>query len=342
MERAPPLKRRARRHGVCGSQPRRSERSRSWMRLRGGRERDAGGVSDPGARVEAEPEPPPPRGRPAPRERAGRRVCGRASDAGGVSDHSASGCAAPAWAWVAITLMALLLASGLTTLAVARNADPSTPEAVEDVQTLVVELEALERLPGDDEPADVGRDHERRVDERDRAGQARGPVGTARRRRSRRRTGALAPWRASSPGRRAPSSTRVSSSFSLSSGLSRSGAGGSRSNSSRRSAGMSRPRRQGRGATAGLQSRERERGSDRGARGQAGRDRAVQGSAPGRGRPAQGGGRAGQGGRSGPAGGHSGPAGACARRRCSDPTAEAVRGGAPSDRRPAELEALVS
>ena len=39
--------------------------------------------------------------------------------------------------------MALLLASGLTTLAVARNADPSTPEAVEDVQTLVVELETL-------------------------------------------------------------------------------------------------------------------------------------------------------------------------------------------------------
>ena len=39
--------------------------------------------------------------------------------------------------------MALLLASGLTTLAVVRNADPSTPEAVEDVQTLVVELEAL-------------------------------------------------------------------------------------------------------------------------------------------------------------------------------------------------------
>ncbi len=39
--------------------------------------------------------------------------------------------------------MALLLASGLTTLAVARNADPSTPEAVEDAQTLVVELETL-------------------------------------------------------------------------------------------------------------------------------------------------------------------------------------------------------
>ena len=39
--------------------------------------------------------------------------------------------------------MALLVASGLTTLAVVRNADPSTPEAVEDVQTLVVELEAL-------------------------------------------------------------------------------------------------------------------------------------------------------------------------------------------------------
>ena len=50
---------------------------------------------------------------------------------------------APAWAWVAITLMGLLLTSGLITLAIARNANPSTPEAVEDVQTLVVELEAL-------------------------------------------------------------------------------------------------------------------------------------------------------------------------------------------------------
>ena len=50
---------------------------------------------------------------------------------------------APAWAWVAITLMALLLAIGLTTLAVARNANPSTPAAVDDAQTLVLELEAL-------------------------------------------------------------------------------------------------------------------------------------------------------------------------------------------------------
>ena len=50
---------------------------------------------------------------------------------------------APAWAWVAITLMTLLLAIGLTTLAVARNADPSTPEAVADAQTLVAEIEAL-------------------------------------------------------------------------------------------------------------------------------------------------------------------------------------------------------
>ena len=49
----------------------------------------------------------------------------------------------PAWAWVAITLMAVLVASGLATLAVVRNANPDTPEAVEDVQTLVVELEAL-------------------------------------------------------------------------------------------------------------------------------------------------------------------------------------------------------
>ena len=50
---------------------------------------------------------------------------------------------APAWAWVAITLMTLLLAIGLTTLVFARNADPSTPEAVEDAQTLVAEIEAL-------------------------------------------------------------------------------------------------------------------------------------------------------------------------------------------------------
>ena len=50
---------------------------------------------------------------------------------------------APAWAWVAITLMALLLAMSLTTLAVARNANPTTPDAVEDVQTLLVELETL-------------------------------------------------------------------------------------------------------------------------------------------------------------------------------------------------------
>ena len=49
----------------------------------------------------------------------------------------------PAWAWVVITLMSLLVASGLITLAIARNANPSTPEAVEDVQTLVVELQAL-------------------------------------------------------------------------------------------------------------------------------------------------------------------------------------------------------
>ncbi len=50
---------------------------------------------------------------------------------------------APAWAWVAITLMALLLTTGLVTLAVARNANPSTPDAVKDAQTLIAELEAL-------------------------------------------------------------------------------------------------------------------------------------------------------------------------------------------------------
>ncbi len=49
----------------------------------------------------------------------------------------------PAWALVAIVLMALLLSIGLASLAVARNADPATPEAVEDVQTLVAELEML-------------------------------------------------------------------------------------------------------------------------------------------------------------------------------------------------------
>ena len=52
---------------------------------------------------------------------------------------------APAWAWVVLALMALLLAIGVTTLAVARNADPSTPEAVEDAKTLVDELEKLNR-----------------------------------------------------------------------------------------------------------------------------------------------------------------------------------------------------
>ena len=136
-------------------------------RLRGGRERDTRGVSDHAADC---------------RGGAGRRPSRRERDARGVSDHAARAEAepdaaavaaeagpseapavesaveqatpeeapttrrrapAPAWAWVAITIMALLLASGLTTLAVARNADPSTPEAVEDVQTLVVELEAL-------------------------------------------------------------------------------------------------------------------------------------------------------------------------------------------------------
>ncbi len=50
---------------------------------------------------------------------------------------------APAWAWVVLGLMALLLAMGVTTLAVASNADPSTPEAVEDAKTLVAEMEKL-------------------------------------------------------------------------------------------------------------------------------------------------------------------------------------------------------
>ena len=50
---------------------------------------------------------------------------------------------APAWAWVAIALMGLLFAVGVTTLAVARNTNPTTPEAVEDAKTLVAELEKL-------------------------------------------------------------------------------------------------------------------------------------------------------------------------------------------------------
>ena len=79
---------------------------------------------------------------------ADRRGWGRASavvGSRGAPDHSASGWPAPAWAWVVLGLMALLLAIGVTTLAVARNADPSTPEAVEDAKTLVAELEKLNR-----------------------------------------------------------------------------------------------------------------------------------------------------------------------------------------------------
>ena len=124
---------------------------------------------------------------------------------------------APAWAWVAITLMALLLMSGLITLAVARNANPSTPEAVEDAQTLITELEDAQRLPGDDESgfmsnalasaeqlsaaaqAKLAGLSEKLADAEPRVGQARGRVSAT-----------------SSQGRRAPNSTGFSSSSSLS------------------------------------------------------------------------------------------------------------------------------
>ncbi len=46
---------------------------------------------------------------------------------------------------VVIALMALLLAIGVTRLAVVHKADPGTPEAVEDAKTLVAELEKLNR-----------------------------------------------------------------------------------------------------------------------------------------------------------------------------------------------------
>ena len=105
------------------------------------------------------------------------------------------GARAPAWAWVVITLMALLLASGLITLAIARNANPSTPAAVEDVQTLVVELEALNGYLATTNELMSNAIASAQQLNADRAGQARGPVSAGRRRRCRRRTCALAPWR---------------------------------------------------------------------------------------------------------------------------------------------------
>ena len=246
---------------------------------------------------------------------------------------------APAWAWVAITLMALLVMSGLITLAVARNANPSTPEAVEDAQTLITELEALNGYLATTNQ--LMSNAIASAEQLSAAAQAKlaGLSEKLADAEPARRTGARASWR---PALRddALRARQGSAAASVSAADSRAADRAARRATARDDQrGCRRPRRQGRRRYG--QSRERERGSDRGARGQAGRDRAVQGSAPGRGRPAQGGGRAGQGGRSGPAGGHSGPAGACARRRCSDPTAEADRGGAPADRRQAELAAAL-
>ena len=97
-----------------------------------------------------------------------------------------------------------------------------------------------ERPPRDDEPVDVGRDHERRVHERECAGRARGPVIATRRRGSRRRTRALAPWQPALRDDARRARQRARRSFSLSSGLSRKRPGSSESDSSQRSAGMSR------------------------------------------------------------------------------------------------------
>ena len=49
----------------------------------------------------------------------------------------------PGWAWVAITLMSVLLITGAITWAVVRNANPSTPAAVKDMETLTAELTTL-------------------------------------------------------------------------------------------------------------------------------------------------------------------------------------------------------
>lgn len=49
----------------------------------------------------------------------------------------------PAWAWVVMTLMAALALTGAVTWAVVHNANPSTPAAVKDMQTLTAELDTL-------------------------------------------------------------------------------------------------------------------------------------------------------------------------------------------------------
>jgi hypothetical protein len=51
----------------------------------------------------------------------------------------------PGWAWVAITLMAVLVLTGASVWVVARNANPSTPAAVTEMETLVAELTTLNR-----------------------------------------------------------------------------------------------------------------------------------------------------------------------------------------------------
>ena len=220
--------------------------------------------------------------------------------------------AAPAWAWVAITIMALLLASGLTTLAVVRNADPSAPEAVEDVQTLVVELEALNgylattnQLMSDaitnaeymsaNVQAKLAGTSAQLGDVEAGVGHARSLLGSQ------------------LSGTTLAGLGRARRSFSLSSGPSRNGAG-ARGATARSDQPGCRGDRQRGGAHngPGLQSRERCRGSNRGAREQPGRDRGAHDSddgAPGRRRAAQ--------------DGSSSPAGACASPRRSTPGAEA-------------------
>ena len=247
---------------------------------------------------------------------------------------------APAWAWVAITLMALLLMSGLITLAVARNANPSTPAAVEDAQTLITELETLngylattnqlmanaiasaEQLSAAAQAKLAGLSA-KLADAEPRVGQARALLGDQLSGTTRSELDNVQQQLQSHRLTLTQRTERLEEQLLATIG----------------------------GAVAGLDDRV---GGATGSRASASEARIAalegkqaeteqsQGPAPGRGRPAQGRGRAGQGGRSRAAGGHSGPAGACARRRCSDPTAQADRGGAPSDRRQAELAALGS
>ena len=252
---------------------------------------------------------------------------------------------APGWAWVAMTLMVLVLGIASTTLFVARNAEPSTPEAVEDVQTLVVELEVLNGyLATTNELMSnaIASAQQMSADAQAQLAELSAQFADAD---ARRRTYALAP-RQPALRYRALRARPGSGAASVSPTDARaSGPSGSNSNYSRRSAEMSLP------STTesvlnfpGHQSHVSARGSDRGAREQAGRDRRVQDSASRRGRSAQIRGRSAQDGRSGPPGSDSGPAGrhsGPAATRRSGPRAEAKPGGAPADRRQVEPEALV-